>query len=190
VSRQVFLSSLAFVVGFSIVFVSLGATASTLGRLLFEKLWLLEKIAGALLVLLGLHTMGVLRIAWFYREARIETRKPVGLAGALVVGLAFAFGWTPCIGPILGSILALAAEEGTVQRGMLLLGVYSAGLGIPFLATSLAVNRFFAATKRIRGHYRLIEIVAGMLMVVVGVLIFSDRLTLITQALTPYLPTF
>ena len=107
-----------------------------------------------------------------------------------MVGLAFAFGWTPCIGPILGSILALAAEEGTVQRGMLLLAVYSLGLGVPFLITSLAVDRFFAAFKRIRRHYKAIEVVAGLLMIVIGVLIFSDRFSVITRALTPYLPTF
>jgi len=188
--RRVFLASLAFVLGFSVVFVALGATASTLGRLLFERLSILEKIAGVLLILFGLHTMGLLRISYFYKEARLDTRKPVGLLGAFVVGLAFAFGWTPCIGPILGSILALAAEDGTVKRGMLLLAVYSLGLGVPFLATSLAVDRFFDAFKRIRRYYKAIEVVAGVMMIVIGVLIFTDRFSIITRALTPYLPTF
>jgi cytochrome c-type biogenesis protein len=188
---QVFLASLAFVCGFSVVFIALGATASTLGAALLERLSLLGKIAGILLILFGLHTMGLLKIRWLYAEKRFQSSsKPAGLFGAFVVGLAFAFGWTPCIGPILATILALAADEGTLQRGILLLAVYSLGLGIPFLATSLAVNKFFAAFARIRPHYKLIETTAGLLMVIVGVLIFTNRFTIIVQALEPYLPTF
>jgi len=189
-ARKVVLASLAFVLGFTVVFVALGATASTLGRLVYARFDLLSKIAGILVILFGLHTMGLLRIPWLYREARLETSKPAGLLGAFVVGLAFAFGWTPCIGPILGGILALAAEEGTVRHGMLLLAVYSLGLGIPFLATSLAVNQFFSVFAKIRRYYRLIEIVAGLFMVAVGVLILTNKFTLITRYLTPYLPTF
>jgi cytochrome c-type biogenesis protein len=189
--RQVFFASLAFVLGFSVVFISLGAAASTLGAVLMERLTLLGKIAGVLLIIFGLHTMGLLKISWLYKEKRIQTSsKPAGLAGAFVVGLAFAFGWTPCIGPILGTILALAADEGTLQRGVILLSVYSLGLGVPFLLTSLMVNRFFKAFAKIRRHYRLVEITAGVLMVTVGVLIFTNRFTIITQYLTPYLPTF
>jgi cytochrome c-type biogenesis protein len=188
---QVFLASLAFVCGFSVVFIALGATASTIGTALLERLSLLGKIAGILLILFGLHTMGLLKIRWLYAEKRFQSSsKPAGLFGAFVVGLAFAFGWTPCIGPILATILALAADEGTLQRGILLLAVYSLGLGIPFLATSLAVNKFFAAFARIRPHYKLIETTAGLLMVIVGVLIFTNRFTIIVQALQPYLPTF
>jgi cytochrome c-type biogenesis protein len=188
---QVFLASLAFVCGFSVVFIALGATASTIGTALLERLSLLGKIAGILLILFGLHTMGLLKIRWLYAEKRFQSSsKPAGLFGAFVVGLAFAFGWTPCIGPILATILALAADEGTLQRGILLLAVYSLGLGIPFLATSLAVNKFFAAFARIRPHYKLIETTAGLLMVIVGVLIFTNRFTIIVQALEPYLPTF
>jgi cytochrome c-type biogenesis protein len=189
-ARKVVLASFAFVLGFTVVFVALGASASTLGKLVFSQYDLLSKIAGVLIILFGLHTMGLLKISWLYREARIDTAKPAGLAGAFVVGLAFAFGWTPCIGPILGAILALAAEEGTVRHGMLLLAVYSLGLGIPFLATSLAVNQFFSVFAKIRRHYRLIETVAGLFMVAVGVLIITNQFTLITRYLTPYLPTF
>ena len=189
--RQVFFASLAFVLGFSVVFISLGAAASTIGAVLMERLTLMGKIAGVLLIIFGLHTMGLLKISWLYKEKRIQTStKPAGLAGAFVVGLAFAFGWTPCIGPILGTILALAADEGTLQRGVILLGVYSLGLGVPFLLTSLMVNQFFKAFAKIRRHYRLIEVTAGVLMVTVGVLIFTNRFTIITQYLTPYLPTF
>src|SRR5688572_3445749 len=189
--RQVFLSSLAFVFGFSVIFISLGAAASTIGAALMERLTLMGKVAGVLLIIFGLHTMGLLKISWLYKEKRIQTStKPAGLAGAFVVGLAFAFGWTPCIGPILGTILALAADEGTLQRGIILLSVYSLGLGVPFLLTSLMVNQFFRAFAKIRRHYRLIEVTAGVLMVTVGVLIFTNRFTIITQYLTPYLPTF
>jgi cytochrome c-type biogenesis protein len=189
--RQVFFASLAFVLGFSVVFISLGAAASTIGAALMSRLTLMGKIAGVLLIIFGLHTMGLLKISWLYKEKRIQTSaKPAGFAGAFVVGLAFAFGWTPCIGPILGTILALAADEGTLQRGVILLAVYSLGLGVPFLLTSLMVNQFFTAFAKIRRHYRLIEVTAGVLMVTVGVLIFTNRFTIITQYLTPYLPTF
>lgn len=191
VGRQVFFASLAFVLGFSVVFVSLGAAASTIGAALMSRLTLMGKIAGVLLIIFGLHTMGLLKIGWLYKEKRFQTQsKPAGLLGAFVVGLAFAFGWTPCIGPILGTILALAADEGTLQRGVILLAVYSLGLGVPFLLTSLMVNQFFRAFAKIRRHYRLIEVTAGVLMVTVGVLIFTNRFTIITQYLTPYLPTF
>ena len=130
------------------MFVALGASASSIGGLINEKLWILTKIAGVAVILFGLHTMGLLKINALYRQAQIDVkRKPAGPLGAFVVGLAFAFGWTPCIGPILGSILALAAQEGTVTHGATLLAVYSFGLGVPFLATSLAVNRFFARVQ-------------------------------------------
>jgi cytochrome c-type biogenesis protein len=190
-TRRVFLASIAFVLGFTVVFVALGASASTIGAFVNEKIKILSKIAGVLVIIFGLHTMGLLKINALYRQAQIDVqRKPAGPFGAFVVGLAFAFGWTPCIGPILGSILALAAQEGTVSEGALLLSVYSLGLGVPFLATSLAINRFFAAFKRVRKYYRVIEIVAGLLMVIIGALIVSDRFSLITRALQPYLPTF
>jgi cytochrome c-type biogenesis protein len=188
-ARGVFFSSLAFVLGFSTVFILLGAAASTLGAFLLERLTLMGQIAGVVLILFGLHTMGLLRIKWLYAEKRFQTEsKPAGLAGAFVVGLAFAFGWTPCIGPILGAIMALAADSGTLQQGVLLLMVYSAGLGIPFLITSLAVNKFFAAFAKIRKHYRLIEVTAGVLMIAIGVLMFTNRFAVIARFLQPYLP--
>jgi cytochrome c-type biogenesis protein len=191
-TRQVFFASLAFVFGFSLVFVALGATASTIGNFLFQQSTIIAKIMGALLIVFGLHTMGVLKIPFLYAEKRFDTgsQKPAGPIGAFIVGLAFAFGWTPCIGPILSTILTLAAEQGTLRRGVLLLAVYSLGLGVPFLLTSLAVNQFFAAFARIRRHYHAIEVTAGLMMIVVGGLIFTNRLTLITRLLQPYLPTY
>jgi cytochrome c-type biogenesis protein len=189
--RRVILTSLFFILGFSLVFVSLGATASVLGQFLMERLRILGKIAGVLIIVFGLHTMGVLRIGWLYSEKRVQmARKPAGPLGALLVGVAFAFGWTPCIGPILAGILTIAAAQETIGQGVQLLAVYSAGLGIPFLLTSLAINQFFAAFARIRRHYRLIEVVSGALLVAIGILIFTDRFTIIARWLTPYLPTF
>lgn len=188
---RVFTSSLAFVAGFSVVFIALGASASVIGQWVGENLRTLGKIGGVVIILFGLHTMGLLRINWLYQEKRVQTQsKPAGPLGAFFVGLAFAFGWTPCIGPILAAILAIAGTQETVGQGVQLLAVYSLGLGIPFLLTSLAVDRFFAAFARIRRHYHAIEMTAGALMIVVGVLIFTDRFTLIAQFLTPYLPTF
>jgi cytochrome c-type biogenesis protein len=189
--RRVFLASLAFVFGFSLVFIGLGASASAIGQFLMDRLIVLGKIAGVVIILFGLHTMGVLRIRWLYSEKRVQpARKPAGILGAAVVGVAFAFGWTPCIGPILAGILAVAASRETVGEGVRLLAIYSLGLGIPFLLTSLAVDRFFTAFARIRRYYHAIEIVSGLLLVVIGVLIFTNRLTLIAQKLMPYLPTF
>jgi cytochrome c-type biogenesis protein len=189
--RRIILSSLAFILGFSIVFISLGASASAIGRFMMARLDILGKIAGAIIILFGLHTMGVLRIEWLYQEKRVQTNKrPAGLLGAMLVGIAFAFGWTPCIGPILAGILAVAAAQDTVESGVRLLSAYSLGLGVPFFATALAIDRFFAAFAKIRKHYHTIEVVSGILLVIIGVLIFTNRFTVIAQWLTPYLPVY
>ena len=188
---QVFLTSLAFVIGFSIVFVALGASATAVGKFMFAKLPLLSKIAGVILIIFGLHTMGVFRLAFLDTEKRVHSqRKPAGPLGAMLVGIAFAFGWTPCIGPILGGILAIAGSRNTVGEGITLLAVYSLGLGIPFLLTSLAINQFFGAAKRIRKYYHTIEVASGVLLIAIGVLIVTGQLTIITRYLQPYLPTF
>jgi cytochrome c-type biogenesis protein len=189
--RHVLITSLFFVLGFSLVFIALGATASVVGRFLFEKQPILAKIAGVLLVIFGLHTMGVFRIAFLETEKRMQAdRKPAGAIGAMLVGIAFAFGWSPCIGPILGGILALAASKDTVWEGTELLAVYSVGLGIPFLLTSIAINQFFAVSKRIRKYYHTIELVSGGLLVAIGVLIFTNQFTIIVRYLQPYLPSY
>jgi cytochrome c-type biogenesis protein len=189
--RQVVVSSLAFILGFSIVFVSLGAAASAIGQFLISQQAVFNRIAGAIIIIFGLHTMGVLRIEWLYQEKRVHTtRKPAGFIGAGLIGIAFAFGWTPCIGPILAGILALAGTQDTVGQGVRLLAVYSLGLGVPFLATALMINRFFVAMGRIRRHYHKIELVSGALLIAIGVLIFTNRFTIIAQWLTPYLPVY
>ena len=189
--RQVVLTSAAFILGFSLVFVALGASASMIGQFLTSRLTILGKVAGAIIIVFGLHTMGVLRIEWLYQEKRVQTtRRPVGFVGAVLVGIAFAFGWTPCLGPILAGILALAAAQDTVGQGVRLLSAYSLGLGVPFLATALAIDRFFDAFAKIRRHYHAIEVVSGVLLVVIGVLIFTNRFTIIAQWLSPYLPVY
>ena len=188
---QVFVTSLAFVIGFSLVFIALGASATAIGKFMFAKLPLLSKIAGAVLIVFGLHTMGVFRLAFLETEKRVHAqRKPAGPLGAMLVGVAFAFGWTPCIGPILGGILAIAGSRNSVGEGITLLAVYSLGLGIPFLLTSLAINQFFGAAKRIRKYYHAIELASGALLVAIGVLIITGQLTIIVRLLQPYLPVF
>lgn len=189
--RRLVAASLAFVAGFSLVFISLGASASAIGTFLMSRLPLLGKVAGVLIIIFGLHTMGVFRLRLLDTEKRVQTeRKPTSLLGALLVGVAFAFGWTPCIGPILGTILVMAGRKETISEGVLLLTVYSAGLGIPFLLTSIAVNRFFSASARIRKHYHAIEVASGALLIVIGVLIFTNQFTIIARYLEPYLPTY
>jgi cytochrome c-type biogenesis protein len=133
----------------------------------------------------------VFRLAFLETEKRVHAqRKPAGPLGAMLVGIAFAFGWTPCIGPILGGILAIAGSRNSVNEGITLLAVYSLGLGIPFLLTSLAINQFFGAARKIRRYYHAIELASGALLVVIGVLIMTGQLTLIVRLLQPYLPVF
>src|SRR5918994_6506468 len=161
------------------------------GAFLLERQTFFNRIAGAVIIIFGLHTMGVLRIEWLYQEKRVHTsRRPAGFVGAGLIGIAFAFGWTPCIGPILAGILALAGSQETVGQGVRLLGVYSLGLGVPFLATALMIDRFFGAMGRIRRHYHTIELVSGALLVIIGLLIFTNKFTVIAKWLTPYLPVF
>ena len=191
VRRRILISSLAFILGFTLVFVAIGATASAIGQFVNARLPMLGRIAGIVIIIFGLHTMGVLRIEWLYQEKRVQTtRRPAGLVGAFLVGIAFAFGWTPCIGPILSGIIFLAGSQDTVNQGVRLLAVYSLGLGVPFFATALAINRFFSALARIRHHYHKIELVSGGLLVVIGFLIFTNRFTILAQWLTPYLPVY
>lgn len=167
--RDVMLAALLFVLGFSTVFVGLGATASLFGQLIRQYFGVLSALAGVAIIAMGLHFLGVWRLALLYREARLDVRKPVGLWGAYVMGLAFAFGWTPCIGPILAAILTIAGAEGTAGRGALLLAVYSAGLGIPFLIAAFAIEPFMEFLGRFKRHLGTVEKVVGVLLIVTGV---------------------
>lgn len=167
--RAVMISALLFVLGFSTVFVALGASASLVGGLIRAYAAQLSIIAGVVIILMGLHFLGLTRIGLLMREGRLTMPKPVGLWGAYVMGLAFAFGWTPCIGPILAAILSVAAAEATVTKGALLLAVYSAGLGIPFLIAAFMVERFSALFARIKRHLVNVERAMGVLMVLTGI---------------------
>jgi len=167
--RAVMLSALVFVLGFSTVFVALGASASLIGGLIRAWSAQLAIVAGVVIILMGLHFLGLTRIGFLMREGRLPIPKPVGLWGAYAMGLAFAFGWTPCIGPILAAILSVAASEATVAKGAGLLAVYSAGLGIPFLIAAFMVEQFSSVLARMKKHLATVERVMGVLMILVGV---------------------
>jgi cytochrome c-type biogenesis protein len=167
--RAVMLSALMFVLGFSTVFVALGASASFIGG--FIRAWSAQFsiAAGIVIIIMGLHFLGLTRLAFLMREGRITSPKPVGLWGAYVMGLAFAFGWTPCIGPILAAILSVAAAEATVTRGAGLLAVYSAGLGIPFLLAAFMIEQFSSLLSKLKRHLDTVERAMGVLMVLTGI---------------------
>ncbi len=185
-ARKTALAALCFILGFTVVFTALGASASLIGELLGRHMGLLCKLAGALIILFGLHMSGLLPIRWLYYTKRADaSRVAPGPIGAFLMGLAFAFGWTPCIGPILASILALAATQETIAQGIGLLFIYSMGLGIPFLVAALALNaflRFFARFKRFL-HWG--EIAAGFLLVIFGVLVMTNHLFWLMRLLPP-----
>ncbi len=169
VRRETIAAALLFVLGFSTVFVALGAGASGIGALLRAYSSELAILAGIAIIAMGLHFLGLTPIAWLMREKRVEIAKPVGLWGAYLMGLAFALGWTPCIGPILAAILAVAASESTVAKGAGLLAVYSLGLGIPFVIAAFAVEPFAAFLVRFRAHLGLVEKAMGGLLVLTGI---------------------
>jgi cytochrome c-type biogenesis protein len=171
-------SAVAFVVGFSVVFVTLGAAASAAGQWLRDYKAPLGYLAGALIILMGLHFLGLLRIPLLEREARYHhAERPAGLLGAFAIGLAFAFGWTPCIGPVLGAILSVAASGDSVGRGAFLLAVYSAGLGLPFLAAAFAMRPFLGLMRRFRRHVASVERIMGGMLVATGVLFLTGTIT-------------
>ena len=187
--RRIFVNSLAFVVGFSLVFIALGASATVVGQVLREQLRTITMVAGAVIIVFGLHMTGLFRIPFLNYEKRFHTRgRPLGAAGALVVGLAFAFGWTPCIGPILASILAVASQQESVAEGVALLAVYSAGLGIPFLLAGVSIGIFYGPFNKLKRHLPRIEMISGILLVIVGILIMTNTLTMISAYLSQWFP--
>jgi cytochrome c-type biogenesis protein len=176
--RTVLMNSITFIVGFSITFVILGASATWLGQVLVSWRQLLDRIAGLVLIVFGVHVLGIVKINALYRDKRFHNvDAPRGAAGSLLMGLAFAFGWTPCLGPILAGILAIASTKQTVSEGMFLLGIYSAGLGIPFLLTSLALNQFLSFYSRFKKHFHAVEMVSGALVIAVGIMMVTGSLT-------------
>src|SRR5277367_6017794 len=167
--RAVMISAVMFVLGFSTVFVALGASASLIGSFIHAWSAELSIVAGVVIIVMGLHFLGLTRIDLLMREGRLPIPKPVGLWGAYLMGLAFAFGWTPCIGPILAAILAVAASEATVAKGAGMLAIYSLGLGVPFIVAALAVEPFAAFLARFRAHLGLVEKAMGGLLVLTGI---------------------
>jgi cytochrome c-type biogenesis protein len=185
--RRVLLGCAGFVAGFSTVFVLLGASATVVGRAL--QTWRVEvaglevsavQVAGAIIILMGLHVAGLLPIGFLYRDTRLGSRfQPRSFFGTYLVGAAFAFGWSPCVGPILGGILTIAGGQETVGQGMFLLAIYSLGLGVPFFLAGWSIEYFFRAFERVKRHFRHVEIVSGLLLVAVGLLVLTNQLAVL-----------
>lgn len=190
-SRRVFFASLAFVLGFSTVFVALGASASFIGQFVTEHLQVLSYVAGAAIIVMGLHFLGVFRIGLLYREARVHVeRKPAGLIGAYVIGLAFAFGWTPCVGPILAAILFVAGSEDSVSQGAFLLSAYALGIGVPFLAAGLFAAPFMRFMSRFRKHMVTVERLMGLFLIVTGIAFMTGQMAALSFWLLETFPAF
>jgi cytochrome c-type biogenesis protein len=182
---RIFANSVAFVLGFSAVFVALGASATAVGSFLVSQRTAFNIVAGIIVIIFGLHLTGLIKIPFLYRDARIDAGAPRrGAAGSFLLGFAFAFGWTPCIGPILAGILAVAATKNTVFQGMFLLAVYSAGLAIPFLLTGLGVSQFLKFYGRFKKHLHAVEVASGILLIGIGVLMALNRFTMLSGYLT------
>ena len=180
VRMQTIIHSLIFIAGFTTVFVLLGASATYIGGFLQEHMGLLRKAGGVLIIIFGIHVTGIFDIGVLLGEKRLSIqRKPAGYVGSFIVGVAFAAGWTPCIGPILASILMVAATEETVLHGIFLLLIYSIGLGLPFFIASLAMHQFLVFFNRFKKYIRIFEIITGFFLIIVGVLIFTNYLTVI-----------
>jgi cytochrome c-type biogenesis protein len=176
---------LVFVLGFSLVFVSFGAIASSIGQALARHMTLLSEVAGVIIIVFGLHLTRLVPLRWLYANQQLDALfRNKGPWGAFLIGLAFGLGWTPCVGPVLAGILALAASEATLGKGVALLSLYSLGLAVPFLATALAVSRFLSVYRRFRHHLPRLEFAAGTLMIAVGVLVLARHLTVINAWLS------
>ena len=177
--RRVIVSSLLFIAGFSIIFVGMGATATTFGKLISSHIIILRKIAGVVIIIFGIHLTGLLKLHFLYSEKKFHTKISPGLFGSFIMGLVFAFGWTPCVGPILASILSYAATQKTVAKGIQLLIAYSLGLGVPFFLTGTAAGSFFKLFRRVKKYSRLIEIISGAFLIIIGILTFRGSLSFI-----------
>ncbi|CBE67131.1 MAG: cytochrome C biogenesis protein CcdA [Candidatus Methylomirabilis oxygeniifera] len=179
--RAIILNALCFILGFSVVFMSLGASFSLLGRLLFDYQQILRKVGGVLVILFGLYIAGFLKLPFLARTFRVELHdRPAGYLGAFIVGVTFAAGWTPCVGPILGSILLYASTAKTAYMGILMLGAYSLGLAIPFFLSALALNRFLNYFDQLKHLVPIISAVGGIFLVVVGSLLLTNYFTLLS----------
>jgi cytochrome c-type biogenesis protein len=183
--RKVMLNSVAFILGFSAVFITLGAVATEVSQMLSRYRSTLAEIAGVVIILFGLHLTGVFKIKALYTDARLHSVKGSSTAwGAFVIGFAFAFGWTPCVGPVLTVILTFAAAQDSITKGIMLLAIYSLGLAVPFLLTALLLERFLKFYSRFRAHMHAIEVASGALLIALGVLLVLGRFTIISNYLS------
>ena len=180
-------NSLIFILGFSTVFILFGASASLMGQMLFAYQDIIRRVGGILVVLFGFYMIGFLKLPFLMADKRVHLRqKPAGYLGTFVVGMAFAAGWTPCVGPILGSVLLLASTYDSTSQGIWLLAAYSLGLGLPLLVASMGLNAFLTHSKRLRGHMKSVSLVSGLLLIVVGVLLFTNSFVKLTAWLSRY----
>lgn len=179
--RKVMLNSAAFILGFSIVFITLGAISTEVGQVLAQYKSLLARVAGVIIILFGLHLTGIFQIKALLADTRLHSMKGGASPwGAFVIGFAFAFGWTPCVGPILAVVLGFAAAQDTVWKGILLLAIYSAGLAVPFLVTSLGIERFLKFYNRFKFHMHAMEVASGCLLIILGIFLVMGRFTMIS----------
>lgn len=189
VRRRMALNSLAFILGFSLVFVSLGVSASLLGGLFFGYRDWIRTVGGIFIILVGAYLMGLWRMSLLDRYFQFRWKeKPAGYLGSFLVGITFAVAWTPCVGPILGAILTLAGTSANIERGILLLGTYAAGLALPFFLSAVALDSFFRFSQSFRGYIRAVHVAAGLLLVLVGILLVSDYFTLLNSYAIRFTP--
>ncbi len=189
--RETILHALVFVLGFSLIFLALGAGATVFGQLMLRYRDWISRIGGVLIILFGLYMLGVFNVAFLMKDTRLHlSDKPIGYVGTLVVGIAFGAGWSPCIGPILGAILTMAANEADLQRGLVLLAAYSAGLAVPFIVAALMVDRFLKLFARVRHQMVWVNRIAGVMLVVVGVLMVTNRFTMLATWLQDFTPAW
>lgn len=189
--RTTVIHALLFVLGFSFIFVALGAGATALGQLMLQYRTWIARAGGVLMVVMGLWMLGVFQFGALQQERRVHLNdKPIGYLGTVVVGIAFGAGWTPCLGPTLGAILMLAANEAGLSRGITLLSVYSAGLALPFLIAAFGIERFLAFFQRFRKHLGLVNRIAGVMLILVGILMFTGWFAILAAKLQPLTPEF
>ena len=189
INSKVLINALAFVAGFSIIFILLGAAATKIGIIFNNNISVLSKISGVLIIIFGFHMTGLFKIPFLNYEKRFQMEeKKFGVVGSVLIGMAFAFGWTPCIGPVLGTILTIASQKESITEGIILLSSYSLGLGIPFIITAISINLFFSFFNKVKKHFHTIEVVGGILLIIVGVLIFTNYLSIVANYLQQALP--
>src|SRR5499433_1623744 len=180
--RAVILNSLAFNAGLSVIFLALGGTAGLVGAAIINNIWV-RIIGGAVIIIFGLHLIGLLKIKYLYKDTRhFKNDESRGIWGSLTLGIAFAAGWTPCIGPILGGIIGLAATSGGWKGGLILSAFYSAGLAVPFLVTGLGINQFLSFYGKFRRHLHKVEVVSGIILILIGILVMSNRVTMLASS--------